>query len=1015
MRHDESGIRSTTAQTLSQRWLARSLAASLLALLAACGGGSDSDSPGSLARLEVTPASVVLSASGRSVPLTVRGFDANGVEIANVKATFVSSRPSEISVDASGAVSAPGQLGSALVVASVGDVVASPVSVIALKLAPGVTTLSDAQILTAPTLLDAGVGIMPMLRATVDGSVSLPRGSLMLGTGQTALAGRVVSTRTIGSLQEIDVEVTPIETLVSDMSLNLQFSPNQLLFVPTNPAPVGQSVQTNQSKAQRAVPLASSGNPLVRNFNLGRFECKAEIDPSIITGEFEASIAPPNIGFSLIRNVVAGRTVSGEAIAAGSFEAKGKAIFRMGAAVTSSVACSTTFGRLTVPVFGLASLIIAPSIPLRLDTEVALAVSAAAFTFGVEGTSTANLQLGLRWTEAGTEPVKTFDVANDFKRTVVLPTEAGIRAKATMFIGPGSGLDLSVGNVGILSLSRLELVKVQAGPEFEIKLGTLYDAANDPLYTTEYDLKLKLAATPGDSIAQAVRAFTGSERSLDMSAKLETSIARSPQSTEIKVDAANFSAGTTLNFSLRLDPRNLVFPITGYNVSEVRIYRLVNLVNTSAQLIATARPGRDGQLDFSATWTAPDAGDVVDSLTGKPNFYAFLVDNTFSPVSSLFPLELGPVAPTSRAIGTNLPLSAGDQGTCALKADSTIACWGLNIRGQNGTGNATTSGTPQLVRNLIDVISIARGEMHACALTKANEVYCWGANSEGQLGDGGLLTGFTSVPQRVPGAAGAKALVAGLHHTCALMPDATIRCWGHNGLGQLGNGSLTNAFTPTTVNSLSSVVALSANGFNTCAVSSGGGVSCWGTNDSGQIGTGIRSPNFPYVVPTPTAVRGVAGATAVSVGGGHSCALRSGKVSCWGDNSLGQLGRGTVTPFEANADVVGGLDNVDMLSSGGGGTCAKRTNGELFCWGWNRIGQLGDQSIMDKSIPTAVQALTEAVSVVSMGDAHTCVLTVSGNAYCWGDNFYGALGSGGIGGYRTVRTSVLGGAVWWKP
>src|SRR5438094_1550556 len=197
------------------------------------------------------------------------------------------------------------------------------------------------------------------------------------------------------------------------------------------------------------------------------------------------------------------------------------------------------------------------------------------------------------------------------------------------------------------------------------------------------------------------------------------------------------------------------------------------------------------------------------------------------------------------------------------------------------------------------VTAVDIGAFYSCALLQDGTVRCWGDNSTGELGDG--TTTNASTPGAVAGIGGAATVTAGGFHTCVRMPDGTIQCWGRNNAGQLGDPATTAFESPTPVRvSGLSATAVTAGGFHTCALPGDGTVRCWGQNDLGQLGNGTNDPvpNRPSTFnPTPVTVSGITTAVAVSAGGWHTCALlQDGTVRCWGDNTWGQLGDGAPVP-----------------------------------------------------------------------------------------------------------------------
>ena len=350
---------------------------------------------------------------------------------------------------------------------------------------------------------------------------------------------------------------------------------------------------------------------------------------------------------------------------------------------------------------------------------------------------------------------------------------------------------------------------------------------------------------------------------------------------------------------------------------------------------------------------------------------------------------------------------AGAAHNCALTTGGGVKCWGYNEYGQLGDGTTHGSSVPVEVSGLASSVqAIAAGVVHTCALTIGGEVKCWGHNSSGQLGDGTTTDRLT--PGGVSGlVSGVQAISASAHHTCVLTAGGGANCWGQNGYGQLGDGTLIQRSVPAEVVGLSLMSGgqvIAAGERHTCALTTGGGVKCWGYNEYGQLGDGTTHGSS-----VPVEVSGLASSVqAIAAGAAHTCALTTGGgVKCWGYNGHGQLGDGTTHSSSVPVDVSGLSSGVQAIATGRYHTCALTTGGGVKCWGYNWYGQLGDGTHYPRRVPVDVSGLSSGVQVIALGDEHTCAVTISGGAKCWGANFSGKLGDG-THTHRNVPVDVRG-------
>ena len=230
-----------------------------------------------------------------------------------------------------------------------------------------------------------------------------------------------------------------------------------------------------------------------------------------------------------------------------------------------------------------------------------------------------------------------------------------------------------------------------------------------------------------------------------------------------------------------------------------------------------------------------------------------------------------------------MEIGVGESFACALRRNGAVVCWGEASNGQVGSGDARAFAKPRPVSELSNVTSLAVGGRHVCAAVGTGQVMCWGRNTEGQLGDG--RTASRANARAVVGIGDAKSLVSGGRHTCARRGGDKLSCWGDGRQGQLGLGSGTEPQrSPRALAGLSGMKRFVAGDQHSCALMSDSDLRCWGDNEEGQIDSSKRSR------PSPFKVAGVRGVVEVAAGHRHTCVLSRGKVYCWGLADRSALG-----------------------------------------------------------------------------------------------------------------------------
>ena len=388
-------------------------------------------------------------------------------------------------------------------------------------------------------------------------------------------------------------------------------------------------------------------------------------------------------------------------------------------------------------------------------------------------------------------------------------------------------------------------------------------------------------------------------------------------------------------------------------------------------------------------------------------------------------------------------VAAGGSHTCGLTTSGVAFCWGSNVYGQLGDGFGGPGGhstVPVPVAASAPFASLSAGGNHTCGLTVAGDLYCWGLNADGQLGDGSKLSRAT--PQLVSGPPGLLPIgvSAGGSHTCALTSTGTVYCWGANDQGQVGTSSGLQG-VPNPVPVTSGVdreggpadlrfTAVAAGPEHTCGITDTGEPYCWGSNAKIQLGHAC-DPSLGEVCPfngTPASSDvplehpllnfDPGEMVQVSAGGSHTClASTPGSANaterigpsnwyCWGEETRRAHTSGVTcvqsvgivsceamgTSVEDNTDVI--VSGPAVIGSGLGHACALLVSGTAYCWGADEYGQRGDGSHSSWEIEAMQPVQDLQLAALAVGDSHTCGVTFTGEAYCWGRNDLGQLGDG---------------------
>lgn len=336
-------------------------------------------------------------------------------------------------------------------------------------------------------------------------------------------------------------------------------------------------------------------------------------------------------------------------------------------------------------------------------------------------------------------------------------------------------------------------------------------------------------------------------------------------------------------------------------------------------------------------------------------------------------------------------IASGGNTTCGRKADRSAWCWGSNDTGQLGNGTLDSTSLPQRVAYLDDVVKLSDISGHVCALRADQSVWCWGWNNKGQLGNGSALNATAPVQSwfDLP----ATDVVATIWLTCAVVEDAgqtRALCVGWNH-GLWGNGSTTDSMEPVLVDHGLDRLSMFAD--HGCGLHPSTNLAyCWQNNDYGELGDGstTNSASTPVLVNPPDGFT----AQMISTGVSFTCAIGTdGAAYCWGKNNVGQVGDNTQVERHLPTPVQGTSGTIVDLSAGSWGACAVNSLGQVFCWGYNYHGEAGDGTHVVKPGAVQVPSLSGVTQVDCRGYS-CCAIDDAGKAWCWGSNDHGQAGLG---------------------
>jgi alpha-tubulin suppressor-like RCC1 family protein len=426
----------------------------------------------------------------------------------------------------------------------------------------------------------------------------------------------------------------------------------------------------------------------------------------------------------------------------------------------------------------------------------------------------------------------------------------------------------------------------------------------------------------------------------------------------------------------------------------------------------------------TGSWSAPSGPWATPGyvLTGATTSTGGNAAQVYAGPATTFTQTIGSTSTTANLALTDI--SAGGTHACGI-ARGQLYCWGTSAGGALGPGTTSPTSTPTLVSTFANktVTDVSAGADFTCAVADGT-AYCWGNGGNGRTGLGG--TGSTSTPTTVVGIASSKTVTgvsAGATHACAVA-DGAAYCWGNNGSGQLGIGSMTSTTSAVAVSTVTgilsgrTVTAISSGTAHSCAIADGLAF-CWGANTNGQLGDASTTQHTaPFAVSTSGVLSGRT-VSAISAGDAHTCAVADAKAYCWGLTTNGRVGNGVLTATNQSSPVavtgtVAASANVTAISAGSAHSCAIAGDA-AHCWGAGGAGQLGNGTTA-ASAGAAVAVTTSGVlsgrtlTTVSTGTQFTCA-TGDAPGACWGLGTGGQLGNKASASTTTAVDAAITGPV----
>lgn len=543
----------------------------------------------------------------------------------------------------------------------------------------------------------------------------------------------------------------------------------------------------------------------------------------------------------------------------------------------------------------------------------------------------------------------------------LMATATGLEGSPMTFTATGSAGALH--HFAVTAIDSGAIPSQLAGAAFDVKI-TAQDANNNTVTT--------YAGTP--TLTSTGTLSTGGGTTEVFTAGVLSSKSVTISNSGIFTLTASDGAATGVSSSFPVNPGAVATVMVSPSSASV-------IASQSQQLTALLKDASGNIVNGgTVAWNSSNTSVAIVSASG-------LVTAVGGGMATLTATSNGKTGAATITVLAFTALTTGQYHTCGLISTGAAYCWGENSYGKLGDASTSGSQIPVPVYGGFIFTALTSGNYQNCGLTSAGAAYCWGRNDSGELGDG--TTNHRVTPVAVQGGLAFATLTAGSAHSCGLTTGHAAYCWGGNNFGQLGDGTQIPRLTPVAVQGGLLFASLTTmENYHTCGLTNAGEAYCWGHNGYGELGDGTTTQRL-----TPSAVQGGIVFAALAAGSLHTCGLtNAGAAYCWGYNVEGELGDGTTTGRVVPVRVQGGLVFA-ALTAGYNQTCGLTSAGAAYCWGYNGHGELGNGNTINRLTPAAVQG-NLVFTALTAGVGHTCGVTSSGAAYCWGYNASGQLGDG---------------------